>query len=55
MDIEEREIISIYYGQDVTLAEAQLLVHELEEAYPDLEIELLPGGQPHYFYILGAE
>jgi uncharacterized protein len=55
MEMEEREILSIYYGQDITAAEAQAFGQQIEERYPDVEIELLPGGQSHYFYILGAE
>ena len=55
MGIEEREILSVYYGQQVTEAEANDTVAQIATLYPDLEIELLPGGQPHYFYILGAE
>jgi uncharacterized protein len=55
MEMEEREILSIYYGEEVTIAEAQLFSQQIEQLYPDVEIELLPGGQSHYFYILGAE
>jgi uncharacterized protein len=55
MEMEEREILSIYYGQDVTDAEASAFGQQIEERYPDVELELLPGGQSHYFYILGAE
>lgn len=55
MGLDEREIVSLYYGQDVTEAEASEVAAHIEEAYPDVEVELLPGGQPHYFYILGAE
>ncbi|MCA9964297.1 MAG: DAK2 domain-containing protein [Anaerolineales bacterium] len=55
MGLEDREIVSLYYGQDITEAEAEEVVAHIENAYPDVEIELLPGGQPHYFYILGAE
>jgi uncharacterized protein len=55
MEMEEREILSIYYGQDVTDAEASAFGRQIEERYPDVEVELLPGGQSHYFYILGAE
>ncbi len=55
MEMEEREILSIYYGQDVTVADAEAFGQQIEARYPDVEIELLPGGQSHYFYILGAE
>ena len=55
MDMEEREILSVYYGADVTESEASVVVTQIESLYPDIEVELLLGGQPHYFYILGAE
>ena len=55
MEMEECEILSLYYGQDITVAEAKNTVAYIEEKYPDVEVELLFGGQPHYFYILGAE
>ncbi|MDX1687571.1 MAG: DAK2 domain-containing protein [Candidatus Promineifilaceae bacterium] len=55
MEVEERELLSVYFGEDVSREEAESLVEEIGEQYPDVEIELLPGGQPHYMYILGAE
>jgi dihydroxyacetone kinase-like predicted kinase len=55
MEMEEREIVSLYYGQDVSVAEAQALAEQIESLYPDVEVELLDGGQAHYYYILGAE
>lgn len=55
MDMEEREIVSVYYGADITEQEAGDVVTQIESLYPDVEVELLPGSQPHYFYILGAE
>lgn len=55
MEMDEREILSIYYGADVSEDDAASVVEHIEAAYPELEIEVLPGGQAHYFYILGAE
>ena len=55
MEMDERELVSLYYGQDVTAAEATAVGKQIESLYPDVEVEILPGGQPHYFYILGAE
>jgi DAK2 domain fusion protein YloV len=55
LSIDDREILSVYYGSDVTQEEAQATVEYIETLHPHLEIELLPGGQPFYFYILGAE
>ena len=55
MDIEEREIISIYRGADATSQEADEVVALIETLYPEIEVELLSGDQAHYYYILGAE
>ncbi len=55
MEMEERELLSVYFGEDVSREEAERVVEEIAEQYPDVEIELLSGGQPHYMYILGAE
>ncbi|MFL7837982.1 MAG: DAK2 domain-containing protein [Candidatus Promineifilaceae bacterium] len=55
MDAANREIVSIYYGADVDEEEATAVAEKIESIYEDVEVELLPGGQPHYFYILGAE
>ncbi len=55
MDMEDRELLSIYYGQDVTESEAEEVVSNIQSLYPDVEIELLFGGQAIYQYILGAE
>ncbi|HSH04411.1 MAG TPA: DAK2 domain-containing protein [Anaerolineae bacterium] len=55
MEAEDAEIISLYYGADVTAADAQEIADFIEEQYPEVEVELFAGGQPHYAYILGAE
>lgn len=55
IDINDHELVSLYYGQDISQAEATAIQTHLEEAYPAIEFELLDGGQPHYHYILGVE
>jgi dihydroxyacetone kinase-like predicted kinase len=55
MNTADREIVSIYYGAEVDDAEAAKMAESIEETYEDVEVELLPGGQAHYFFILGAE
>lgn len=55
MEMEERELLSIYYGQDISKETASELAAQIEAQYEDIEIELLAGKQPYYFYILGAE
>jgi DAK2 domain fusion protein YloV len=55
MEADHREIITIYHGQEITAAVAQALGSEVAAAYPDQEVEVISGGQPHYFYIISAE
>ena len=55
MSDEDSELLSIYYGSDVTEEEAGVMFDKLQEAYPDYEIELHPGNQPIYYYILSLE
>ena len=52
---EDAELISIYYGQDVTEDEANTLGEELMEEFPDCEVEVYPGGQPIYYYVVSVE
>ena len=55
MSDEDSELLSVYYGSDVTEEDADALVAVLEEEYPDYEIELHPGNQPIYYYIVSVE
>ncbi len=55
LDAPEREIISIYYGSEVDEQRASDVANSIEEMYRDIEVEVLPGGQAHYYFILGAE
>jgi DAK2 domain fusion protein YloV len=55
MNAEDSEIITLYYGESITADEAQQLADEISERYPDQEIEVVDGGQPHYYYIISAE
>lgn len=52
---EESAIISVYYGEEITEKDAQKLGEELEETYPDCEVEVHLGGQPIYYYIISVE
>ena len=54
-DIEDREIVTLYYGEETTADEAAAVAEDIEEHYPDLEVEVQNGGQAHYFYIFGVE
>jgi len=53
--VESYEIVTIYYGKSVSPEEAAELAEYTRGSYPGLEVELLSGGQPYYFYIISAE
>jgi uncharacterized protein len=55
MEVDARELLSVYAGKDVSPAELTTAGEQIATRYPQLEVELLDGGQPHYYYILGVE
>jgi len=55
VDLDEAEIITIYYGEHVSQEQAQALADQITARYPDLETELVDGGQPYYHYIISIE
>ncbi|MCR5501506.1 MAG: DAK2 domain-containing protein, partial [Lachnospiraceae bacterium] len=52
---DDKEIISIYYGIDVTQDEAKSLSEEIRKKYPSADVDLQYGGQPIYYYIISVE
>ena len=52
---DDDELISIYYGEDISEEEAESLAEEIEVRYPDVDVELQNGGQPIYYYVLSVE
>lgn len=55
MQDEESEIVSLYYGSEVTEEAANKLADKIAEALPEIEVEVYPGGQPIYYYIASVE
>ena len=55
MMTEGKELISIYYGEEIAEEDAGKLREQIGERYPDCDIELQYGGQPIYYYIISAE
>jgi DAK2 domain fusion protein YloV len=49
------EIVSIFTGEDADEAETDAIVQALEQAHPNIEVEVIPGGQPIYTYLIGVE
>ena len=52
---EGKEIITIFYGENIEEKAAEKVVKIFEKACPDAEISLINGGQPVYYYLISAE
>lgn len=52
---EDKEIVTLYLGEDSTDEYTDFLEELLENKYPDVEVELIESGQPVYPYIIGVE
>jgi len=52
---EDSELVSLYYGQETSEEDANALADRVTEAYPDVDVEVHPGGQPIYYYVLSVE
>lgn len=52
---EDSELISLYFGQEVSEEEAERFSAEIEELYPDADVDTHFGGQPIYYYVLAVE
>jgi len=55
MGTQDREIVTLYYGNGVQREEAESLAKSIRQHFPAQEVEVVEGGQPHYYYILSAE
>ena len=52
---DDLELISIYYGDEVEVSDAEALRDRISEKYPQCDVELQNGGQPIYYYVISAE
>ena len=52
---EDEELVTIYYGEGITEAEAEEIRTIMEENFDFDEIEIYPGGQPLYPFIISLE
>jgi DAK2 domain fusion protein YloV len=53
--IDSAELVTLYYGADTKPEQAEQAAKELKEKFPGKQIEVVSGGQPHYFYIVSLE
>ena len=52
---KNKEFITIFYGEGVSEDDAQKLCEMLSDKYKDIEVTVLPGGQPVYHFIISIE
>jgi len=55
IDLERSEIITIYHGADTKPAQAEQVSAHIKEQHPQLQVEVIRGGQPYYNYIVSIE
>jgi len=55
VESDKAEVVTIYYGADTKPAEAEQAAATIRESYPQLQVEIVQGGQPHYNYIASVE
>jgi dihydroxyacetone kinase-like predicted kinase len=51
----KNEVVTMFYGADIIRSDAEIMLEKVESEFPEKEIELHYGGQPHCFYILSVE
>lgn len=49
------ELLSLFYGNGMDEKDASALADQVQEQFPDLEVELRPGGQPLYYFLVAVE
>ena len=52
---DEPELATIYYGSQVASETVEQLSNDLEASFPDLEVEVIAGGQELYDYVISVE
>ncbi len=54
-DAAEHELVTLFYGENLTHAEANHIADVIRKKYSNLEVEVQEGGQPHYQFIISVE
>jgi dihydroxyacetone kinase-like predicted kinase len=54
-EVEEGQLVTLYYGDPIAEEEAEQAAAAVEEAIPDVELEIVDGGQPYYHYVVSIE
>ncbi len=53
--IKSAEVVTLYYGANVEAPQAEQVTQEIRKKYPEKQVEMVSGGQPHYYYIVSLE
>jgi len=51
----EHELVTLFYGENMTHADANRIADAIRDRYSNLEVEVQEGGQPHYQFIISVE
>ncbi|MDU5806114.1 MAG: DAK2 domain-containing protein [Peptoniphilus harei] len=52
---EDISLVTLFYGEDVKEEDAEKVREAIEEKYPDIDIDVIAGDQPIYYYIISLE
>lgn len=52
---DEISMVTIYTGEDVNESDSEELLEKLEEKYSDIDVDLVNGNQPIYYYVISLE
>ena len=52
---EDISLVTLFYGEDVNEEDAKVVREAIEEKYPDIDIDVIEGDQPIYYYIISLE
>jgi uncharacterized protein len=55
VNAEEHELVTLFYGEDMTHVESNRIADVIRNRFPNLEVEIQEGGQPHYQFIISVE
>jgi dihydroxyacetone kinase-like predicted kinase len=55
IEAEGATLTTLYYGADTRQTQAESLGERIREAFPQYDVEVVYGGQPHYNYIVSVE
>jgi DAK2 domain fusion protein YloV len=54
-DAASQELITLYYGNGTTAEQAEVMAEQVRTVYPNQQVDVYEGGQPHYWYVVGIE